>query len=43
MLMNKKIIKEINDLFGPNEAGVKLEETPPPLGTYQTGDPEEFM
>jgi ferredoxin len=43
MQMNKKIIKEINDLFGPYEAGVTLEETPPPLGTYQTGDPEEFM
>lgn len=43
MQLNRKIIKEIDDLFGHYEAGVKLDETPPPLAAYQTSDPEEFM
>jgi formate dehydrogenase subunit beta len=43
MDLNKKIIKEIDTIFGPYEAGVKLDDTPPPLGTYKTEDPEEFM
>jgi len=42
MKINKKVIKDINDLFGPYEAGVDL-ETAPPLGQYKSEDPEEFM
>jgi len=42
MLLNRKLLKDINELFGPYEAGVNLDERPP-LGHFDTGDPEEFM
>lgn len=41
MSVNLKIIKDINELFGPYEAGVDLEQVPP-LMTYNPDDPEEF-
>ncbi|NPV26877.1 MAG: 4Fe-4S ferredoxin [Firmicutes bacterium] len=42
MLLNEKIIKDINELFGPYDAGVSL-EAKPPFGFFKTSDPEEFM
>jgi ferredoxin len=42
MQMNRKLIKEINELFGEYAAGVDL-EAKPPLGQFNTDDPEEFM
>ena len=42
MLMNKKYIKDINDLFGAYDAGIDI-EAPAPLGSYKLDDPEEFM
>ena len=42
MQLNRKLIKDINELFGPYEAGMDLEQRPP-LTEYDTGDPEEFM
>ncbi len=42
MQLNRKLIKDINELFGPYEAGLDLEQRPP-LTHYETGDPEEFM
>ncbi len=42
MKLNKKIVKDINDLFGPYEAGVELEQKSP-LGDFKYDDPEEFM
>ncbi|MBE3580447.1 MAG: 4Fe-4S dicluster domain-containing protein [Thermoanaerobacteraceae bacterium] len=41
MTLNKKIIKDLNDLFGEYEAGIDLEELPP-LGRYKLDDPDEF-
>ncbi|NPV92906.1 MAG: 4Fe-4S ferredoxin [Firmicutes bacterium] len=41
MLINKKLIKDVNQLFGPYDAGVDLEARPP-LIYYKTEDPEEF-
>ncbi len=41
MKLNRKIIKDINELFGQYEAGLDLEQTPP-LGRYETDDPDEF-
>ncbi|MDN5344775.1 MAG: hypothetical protein PWQ18_887 [Clostridia bacterium] len=41
MALNKKIIKDLNELFGEYEAGVDLEKMPP-LGQYKLDDPEEF-
>ncbi|MGB9662651.1 MAG: 4Fe-4S dicluster domain-containing protein [Moorellaceae bacterium] len=42
MSLHKKIIKDLNELFGEYEAGLDT-ETPPPLGTYRLDDPEEFL
>lgn len=42
MQLNRKLLKDINELFGPYEAGMDLEQRPP-LTQYDTGDPEEFM
>ena len=41
MLINKKLIKDVDQLFGPYDAGVNLEEKPP-LVCYKLDDPEEF-
>ncbi len=42
MLMNKKFIQDIDQLFGPYEAGMETESTVP-LSHFETSDPEEFM
>jgi formate dehydrogenase subunit beta len=42
MKLNRKLIKDIHELFGSHEAAVDLEEKPA-LGTYKVDDPEEFM
>ncbi|MCG0277008.1 MAG: 4Fe-4S binding protein [Thermanaeromonas sp.] len=42
MSLHRKIIKDLNELFGPYEAGLDT-ETPPPLGTYRTEDPDYFV
>lgn len=42
MSLNKKIIKDINGLFGEYDAGVNVEDKPP-LGRFDENDPEEFM
>lgn len=42
MLMNKKLIKDSNSLFGEYDAGLET-KTPTPLGHFEKDDPEEFM
>jgi formate dehydrogenase (coenzyme F420) beta subunit len=42
MEVNRKLIKDINELFGTYNAGVDLEDRPP-LGQYKLEDPEKFM
>jgi len=42
MLLNKKLIKDINELFGENAAGIDPEGNLP-LGHFDKNDPEEFM
>ncbi|WP_227767172.1 4Fe-4S binding protein [Zhaonella formicivorans] len=42
MKLNRKIAKDIVELFGEYEAGLDT-ETLPPLGLYKAEDPEEFM
>ena len=42
MKLNKRIAKDIEDLFGPYEAGVDLDENSP-LGDFKYEDPEEFL
>lgn len=43
MALNRKLIKDVNELFGPYEAGLKLEPgAKPPLSRYQTSDPDNF-
>lgn len=42
MEVNRKLMKDINELFGAYDAGVDLEERPP-LGQYKLEDPEKFM
>ncbi len=42
MLMNKKLIKDIDLLFGQYDAGIDP-EAPTPLGHFEKNDPEEFM
>lgn len=42
MEVNRKLIKDINELFGTYDAGVDLEDRPP-LGQYKLEDPEKFM
>lgn len=41
MRLNRKLIKDVNELFGTYEAGLDLEQLPP-LGRYSLDDPEEF-
>ncbi len=44
MLLNRKLIKDINELFGPYEASLKLEEgAKPPLSVYRPDDPDNFL
>lgn len=42
MALNRKIIQDINDLFGDYDAGTDL-EAQLPLGHFKQEDPEEFM
>jgi ferredoxin len=43
MLLNRKLIKDINQFFGPYEAGLGLGEgIKPPLSCYRKNDPENF-
>lgn len=42
MQVNRKLIKDANELFGTQDAGVDLEERPP-LGQFKLEDPEKFM
>jgi len=42
MALNKKIIKDIEELFGENDAGIDPEKKPP-LGHFELNDPEKFM
>lgn len=43
MALNRKLIKDVNELYGPYEAGLKLEpNAKPPLSRYQTSDPDNF-
>ncbi len=42
MDINRKIIKDLNELFGSYDAGLNLEDRPP-LGQYKLDDPEKFM
>ncbi len=44
MLLNRKLIKDIDQLFGPYEAGLSLEEgARPPLSSYRVEDPDPFV
>ena len=38
-LLNRKFIKDINELYGDYQAGADMEERPP-LVNFQTEDPE---
>ncbi|MFZ7103536.1 MAG: 4Fe-4S dicluster domain-containing protein [Peptococcaceae bacterium] len=42
MLLNKKLSKDINELFGDYDAGIDIEGKLP-LGHFDKNDPEEFM
>ncbi|UWG98808.1 4Fe-4S dicluster domain-containing protein [Dehalobacter sp. DCM] len=42
MLLNRKLIQDIDNLFGENEAGLDPEKRLP-LGAFEYTDPEEFM
>ena len=42
MEINRKILKDINELFGPQDAGMSLEDKPA-LGQFKLDDPEKFM
>ncbi|MDO4401283.1 MAG: 4Fe-4S dicluster domain-containing protein [Coriobacteriia bacterium] len=43
MTMNRKVIRDMNELFGEFEAGMEIGEPTEKLMTYNTNDPEEFM
>lgn len=44
MLINQKIIKDVNEQFGPYEAGMKYEEgSKPPMSMYNEKDPDNFL
>jgi formate dehydrogenase subunit beta len=41
---NRKLIKDVDQLFGPYQAGISLEDDAiPPLSRYRVDDPDEFM
>ncbi len=43
MLLNRKLIKDVDQLFGPYEAALSLEEgAKPPLSRYGAEDPDPF-
>lgn len=44
MALNRKLIKDVDSLFGPYEAGLKLEPgSKPPLSRFEMSDPDRFM
>jgi ferredoxin len=43
MTMNRKVIRDMNELFGEFESGLEIGEPKEKLMTYNTNDPEEFM
>ncbi|CFX19130.1 Alpha-helical ferredoxin [Syntrophomonas zehnderi OL-4] len=44
MLINQKLIKDVNDLFGPYEAGMQyVEGAKPALSRYDEKDPDDFL
>ena len=43
MKLNRKVIQDMNSLFGEFEAGMSLDEGPEVLVTYDVNDREEFM
>jgi formate dehydrogenase subunit beta len=44
MLINRKLIKDINEFFGPYEAGMEyVEGNKPPLSVYRENDPDDFL
>lgn len=44
MLINRKLIKDINEFFGPYEAGMEyVEGSKPPLSVYRENDPDDFL
>ena len=43
MKLNRKVIQDLNDLFGEFESSMSLDENVEPLITYDLNDREEFM
>ena len=43
MTMNRKVIRDMNELFGEFESGMEIGEPKEKLMTYEISDPEEFM
>ena len=43
MKLNRKVIHDLNDLFGEFESAMDLDGAPEPLIVYDLGDREEFM
>lgn len=44
MLINRKLIKDVNGFFGPYEAGREyIEGRKPPLSVYKENDPDDFL
>lgn len=44
MLINQKLAKDVGELFGPYEAGMKYEEgAKPALSVYNVNDPDNFL
>ena len=44
MLINQKLIKDVNEYFGPYEAGMEyIEGANPPLCVYKENDPDDFI
>ncbi len=44
MLINQKLIKDVNEFFGPYEAGMQyIEGAIPPLSVYKEDDPDNFI
>lgn len=44
MLINKKLIKDMDNFFGPYEAGIEyIEGAKPPLSVYKENDPDDFI
>jgi formate dehydrogenase subunit beta len=44
MLINEKLIQDVNKYFGPYEAGMEyVEGAKPPLSVYRENDPDDFI